>query len=406
MGRKAVTAKRGTPKSQAFLPGSTPMPVMLDSWVLLPALFLLAIGFVMVGSSSIAIAEANGAPPYHYLVRHLVFVLIGLGLASAMRIIPVAFLERISRPLLALSVLALLLVLVPGLGHEVNGSQRWIRIGPFNFQAVEAVKLMVIIYIAGYLARKADQVQSRFFDTLKPLGVAGVLSAILLLQPDMGSAAVITAIVAGMVWLAGAAWRHIFLLGLLVLPVFGWAAMEPYRLRRITGFMDPWADAYGSGFQLVQALIAIGRGEMFGVGIGASIQKLFYLPEAHTDFIFAVLAEEFGLLGVILVLAMFMLLVTRIMVVGIMAHRKGRAFAGFVAYGIGLWLGLQAMVNVGVNLGVLPTKGLTLPLISSGGSSMLMTLVALGVVLRIKYELDRDFGVYEKIRKPLKGATT
>jgi cell division protein FtsW len=197
-----------------------------------------------------------------------------------------------------------------------------------------------------------------------------------------------------MVWLAGAAWRHILVLGLMTLPAFGFAAMEPYRLRRIVSFMNPWADPFGDGFQLVQALIAVGRGELFGVGIGASIQKLFYLPEAHTDFIFAVLAEEFGLLGVVVVLLLFLLLITRIMVIGVMAHRRDRAFAGFVAYGIGLWIGLQALVSVGVNLGALPTKGLTLPLISSGGSSMLMVLLALGVVLRIKYELDRDNAVY------------
>jgi cell division protein FtsW len=208
-----------------------------------------------------------------------------------------------------------------------------------------------------------------------------------------------------MVWLAGAAWRHIFVLGLLTLPAFGFAAMEPYRLRRIVSFMDPWADPFASGFQLTQALIAVGRGELFGVGIGASIQKLFYLPEAHTDFIFAVLAEEFGLAGVIVVLSLFLLLVTRIMVIGVMAHRNDRPFAGFVAYGIGLWIGLQAIVSVGVNLGVLPTKGLTLPLISSGGSSMLMTLLAIGVVLRIKYEIDRDCGGYAASRKKPRGAT-
>jgi cell division protein FtsW len=292
---------------------------------------------------------------------------------------------------------------MPGIGHTVNGSTRWIRLGFVNFQVVEAVKLMVIIYLAGYLARKAEFVQSRFFDTLKPLIFAGLLSAILLLQPDMGSAAVITAIVAGMVWLAGAAWRHILVLGLLTLPAFGFAAMEPYRLKRIVSFMNPWADPYGGGFQLVQALIAVGRGELFGVGIGASIQKLFYLPEAHTDFIFAVLAEEFGLAGVIAVLLLFLLLVTRIMVIGIMAHRSGSPFAGFVSYGIGLWLGLQALVSIGVNLGALPTKGLTLPLISSGGSSMLMTLIALGIVLRIKYELDRDNVVYLKKKKISEG---
>jgi cell division protein FtsW len=398
------TARRGHARNQAFQAGLTPLPVRPDSWVLIPALLLLATGIVMVGSASIAIAEGQGVASYHYLLRHLLYIAMGVGLALSLRVIPMAFLERISRPLMALSVLVLLMVFVPGLGHTVNGSARWIRLGLLNFQAVEAVKLMVIIYLAGYLARKAQLVQTRFFDTLKPLIFAGVLSVILLLQPDMGSAAVITAIVAGMVLLAGAAWRHILVLGMLTLPAFGFAAMEPYRLRRIVSFMDPWADPFASGFQLTQALIAVGRGELFGVGIGASIQKLFYLPEAHTDFIFAVLAEEFGLLGVIAVLALFMMLVTRIMVIGSMAHRNNRPFAGFVAYGIGLWIGLQAMVSVGVNLGVLPTKGLTLPLISSGGSSMLMTLVALGVVLRIKYELDRDNGVFAISRKKVAGA--
>jgi len=405
MRKVAGTARHRPARTQALRPASTPYPVPLDNWVLIPALLLLSIGIVMVGSASIAIAEGQGATPYHYLFRHLLFIAMGLVLASSLRIIPVAFLERISRPMLALSVLLLMMVLVPGLGHTVNGSTRWIRLGFLNFQVVEAVKLMVIIYVAGYLARKAQFVRSRFFDTFKPLIFAGLLSGLLLLQPDMGSAAVITAIVAGLVWLAGAAWRHIFVLGLLTLPAFGFAAMEPYRLRRIVSFMDPWADPYASGFQLTQALIAVGRGEVFGVGIGASIQKLFYLPEAHTDFIFAVLAEEFGLLGVVVVLGLFVLLVTRIMVIGAMAHRRDRAFAGFVAYGIGLWIGLQALVSVGVNLGVLPTKGLTLPLISSGGSSMLMTLVALAVVLRIKYELDRDHGGHENVRKGLAGAT-
>ena len=403
MRRTTVTAKRGS-RTQAFVPGSVPLAIRPDSWILVPALILLAVGIVMVGSASIAVAEEQGAAPYHYLLRHLIYIGLGVLLASSLRVIPMSFLQRISQPLALLSILFLAVVLVPGIGHEVNGSTRWVRLGFLNFQMVEAVKLMVIVYTAGYLARKAEGVQTRFFDTFKPLVFAGVLSFMLLLQPDMGSAAVITAIIAGMVWLAGAAWRHIFVLGAMALPVFGYAAMEPYRLRRITGFLDPWADEFGSGFQLIQALIAVGRGELFGVGIGASIQKLFYLPEAHTDFIFAVLAEELGLVGVIFVLLLFLLLVTRIMVIGMMAHRKDRVFAGFVAYGVGLWVGLQALVNIGVNLGVLPTKGLTLPLISSGGSSMLMTLISIGVVLRIKYELDRDFGVYEKPRKPTRGA--
>ena len=403
--KKTGIKRQGTTR-QARHSGSLAVAIGPDPWVLIPALLLLSIGIVMVGSASIAIAESQGVSSNYYLLRHLIYVFLGVMLAMLFRVIPIAFLERVSRPMLLLSALALLVVLVPGIGHTVNGSTRWIRLGLVNFQVVEAVKLMVIIYLAGYLARKAELVQTRFFDTFKPLIYAGFLSVMLLLQPDMGSAAIITAIVAGMVWLAGAAWRHIFVLGLLTLPAFAFAAMEPYRLRRIVSFMDPWADPFASGFQLTQALIAVGRGELFGVGLGASIQKLFYLPEAHTDFIFAVLAEEFGLAGVIVVLALFLLLVTRIMVIGVMAHRQGKPFSGFLAYGVGLWIGLQALVSVGVNLGVLPTKGLTLPLISSGGSSILMTLLALGLVLRIKYELDRSEGIHNPRKKILRGAST
>ena len=283
--------------------------VSVDAWLLVPVLLLVASGLVMVGSSSIAIAEGHGVSTSYYLVRHIIYITLGLILASTFRVIPIAFLERVSRPLMWVSALVLLLVFIPGIGRSVNGSARWITIGFANFQVVEAVKVMVIIYMAGYLVRKADMVKIRFFDTLKPLLLAGMLTGILLIQPDMGSAAVITAIVGGMVWLAGAAWRHIFVLGAMALPVFGFAALEPYRLQRIVSFTDPWADPYDSGFQLTQALIAVGRGEVFGVGLGASIQKLFYLPEAHTDFIFAVLAEEFGLLGVVFILSLFMLLV-------------------------------------------------------------------------------------------------
>ncbi len=375
---------------QALRAGREQPEVTVDLWLLVPVLLLITLGVVMVGSASIAVAEGQGVSGSHYLVRHIVYVALGMLLASSFRIIPISFLERICRPMMLLAALALLLVFIPGLGYTVNGSTRWIRLGVFNFQVVEAVKIMVVVYMAGYLVRKSDQIQTRFFDTFKPLLLVGVLSVILLMQPDLGSAAVLTAVVGGMIWLAGAAWRHIAILALVALPAFGYAAMEPYRLRRIVSFLDPWADPYNSGFQLTQALIAVGRGEVFGVGLGASIQKLFYLPEAHTDFIFAVLAEETGLLGVVLVLALFMLLVTRILAIGLMAHRSGRAFAGNLAYGIGLWIGLQTLVSVGVNLGVLPTKGLTLPLISSGGSSVLMTFLALGIVFRIRYEIDRE----------------
>jgi cell division protein FtsW len=382
--------RTGKIKMQAREAGLAKPDVDLDSWILIPAILLISIGVVMVGSASIAIAEGQNSPVYYYLLRHCIYICMGLLLASSFRLVSVDFLERISRPMMLLSALALLLVFIPGIGHEVNGSKRWIKLGFMTFQVVEAVKLMVIVYVAGYLARKAEKVSSRFFDTLKPLIFGGVLAGILLIQPDMGSAAVIVAIIGGLIWLAGAAWKHIAVLAMLALPAFGFAAMEPYRLRRIVSFMDPWSDPFNSGFQLTQALIAVGRGEVFGVGLGASIQKLFYLPEAHTDFIFAVLAEEFGLAGVVVILSLFMLLVTRMMIIGMVAHSRGRPFAGFLAFGVGLWFGLQAIVSIGVNLGVLPTKGLTLPLISSGGSSTLMTLLALGMVLRIKYELDRD----------------
>jgi len=386
------------PRQQAQRHGRGPQAFTVDYWLLVPVLLLVSLGVIMVGSSSIAVAESNGMAPSHYLVRHLVYLALGVVLASAFRVVPVKLLEKLCRLMFPLAVLALLLVFMPGIGHTVNGSTRWIKLGPMQFQMVEAVKLMFIIYMAGYLVRKADRIRSVFLDTFKPLALAGVLTLLLLLQPDMGSAAVITTVTGGMVWLAGAAWRHIAVLGMLALPVFGFAAMEPYRLRRIVSFLDPWQDPFNSGFQLTQALIAVGRGELFGVGLGASIQKLFYLPEAHTDFIFAVLAEEFGLLGVMLVLGLFMLLVSRIMAIGARAHREDRPFAGNLAFGIGLWLGLQALVSIGVNLGVLPTKGLTLPLISSGGSSVLMTFLALGIVFRIRYELDRDAATTIKSR--------
>lgn len=399
------SGRTGKIKIQARESGLPAPHVDLDSWILIPAILLLSIGVVMVGSASIAIAEGQNSPIYYYLLRHCIYIAMGLMLACSFRLVSIDFLERISRPMMLLSALALLLVFIPGIGYEVNGSKRWIRLGFAGFQVVEAVKLMVIIYVAGYLTRKAEKVSTRFFDTLKPLIFGGVLAGILLLQPDMGSAAVIVAIIGGLIWLAGAAWKHIAVLAMLALPAFGFAAMEPYRLRRIVSFMDPWSDPFNSGFQLTQALIAVGRGEVFGVGLGASIQKLFYLPEAHTDFIFAVLAEEFGLAGVIVILGLFMLLVTRMMIIGMVAHRRGRPFAGFLSFGVGLWFGLQAIVSIGVNLGVLPTKGLTLPLISSGGSSTLMTLLALGMVLRIKYELDRDAGPAVRQRVSVKRAT-
>ena len=361
-----------------------------DTSIIIPALLLIVIGIVMVGSSSVAIAEKHAQSTFYYLIKHMVFLAGGFTLIAACWKLPIRWLETSSRMLLLLMLLALLLPLVPGLGVKINGARRWVSLGIANFQTVEAVKVMLVIYLAGYLQRRAGQLNQRFFDTIKPLVCAGLLGGVLLLQPDMGSAMVLGAITVCMLFLAGAAWRYLLLLAAAALPLIGLAASVDYRMQRITGFLDPWSDPNNSGYQLIQALIAIGRGEIIGVGTGASIQKLFYLPEAHTDFIFSVLAEEYGLLGITALMLIYAWLIGRIMQVGAQAHKLGQGFAGFLCWGFGVWLAMQALISMGVNLGVLPTKGLTLPLISSGGSSLLMSCVALGLVLRVKLELDRE----------------
>ena len=375
-------------RRQARRFSDVPRTVGLDQPLVLSALGLVGIGIVMVASTSVAVAEIYSVSGWHFLVRHCLFIAFGLALTFGVFFIPSARLEWASRLCLAGALILLALPFVPGVGIEVNGATRWINLGVIRFQVVEGVKLLLIIYVAGYLARRPTLASGSLLEALKPLLVGGLVAAILLQQPDMGSAIVILAIIGGMVWLAGAAWKHLFVLGLSAVPLVTFAALEPYRLRRVMTFTDPWADPYNSGFQLVQALIAVGRGQISGVGLGSSVQKLYYLPEAHTDFIFAVLAEEFGLIGIIAVLGMFAVLVTRIFKIGLKAQSMQRPFAALVAWGIGLWVGLQALVAIGVNLGLLPTKGLTLPLIAAGGSSLLMTLLAVGMVLRIGWELD------------------
>ncbi len=362
----------------------------LDQVVILATLGLLVIGVVMVASTSIAVAEGYAVSVWHFLAKHLVYIGLGVALAASLRFIGTKQMQWLAPIAFPLSVLVLLLPFVPGLGHEVNGSTRWIDLGVAKFQVVEAVKLLMIVFVAGYLAKRPQLGHARFLETLKPLLLVGLLAGILLKQPDMGSAVVLGAIVGGMIWLAGAAWKHLFVLGLSSLPLLTFAALEPYRLQRVMTFVDPWADPFNSGFQLTQALIAVGRGQVDGVGLGASVQKLYYLPEAHTDFIFAVLAEELGLLGIVSVLLLFSLLVGRIFLIGVQAHRQERPFSAFMVWGIGLWIGMQALVSMGVNLGMLPTKGLTLPLISAGGSSLIMTLLAIGVVLRVQWELSME----------------
>jgi len=361
-----------------------------DLGLILAAFALASLGVVMVASSSIAVAEGQHVGPFYFLYRHLFFLGIGLAAALVMSRIELSWLERNALPLLLLGAGLLLLVFVPMIGVRINGARRWVRFGPIGFQSVEAVKILLVVYMSSYLVRHRDNVQTKFLGVLKPLGIAGLFAALLLAQPDFGSATLLAAVVLGMVWLGGARLRDLSILGALALPAVIWLAFsQDYRVKRLTSFLDPWADPFKDGFQLTQALIAIGRGEWFGVGLGGSVQKLFYLPEAHTDFILAVLAEELGFAGIVLVLALFAWLVGRGFFVGMRAIEQNRHFAAYCAFGVSLMLGLQALVSIGVNLGVLPTKGLTLPLISSGGSSVMMTCAAIGLLVRVSYEVSR-----------------
>ncbi|MBT8420864.1 MAG: putative lipid II flippase FtsW [Gammaproteobacteria bacterium] len=355
----------------------------LDPWLVGVTLLLLGIGLIMVASTSITTAGA----PLHYFVRQSMHVVFGLCLAWMMTRFSLKMWENNGPIFLLFGVISLMLVLIPGIGHEVNGSTRWIRFGLFNLQPSEPIKLLFIIYLSGYMVRRNTEVRTQLRGSINPLFVLAIIAGLLLLEPDYGAAAVLFATALGMLFLAGVAfWR--FMGGTIVVALLsaGFLLMEPYRLERLTTFLNPWADPFGSGFQLTQALIAIGRGEWLGAGLGGSIQKLFYLPEAHTDFLFAVLAEELGLAGAILVIALFAFLVYRAFLIARRSEVRGFPFGAYLAYGIGLIIGLQAFINIGVNMGMLPTKGLALPLMSYGGSSMLINCVAIGLLLRVEKE--------------------
>jgi cell division protein FtsW len=364
-----------------------PRRLALDPWVIGPTAALLLVGLVMVASASIGVSDRELGAPFFYFQRQLMYVGLGLGAAAFGVIVPTATWEKYSMALLAVAFVLLLLVLVPGIGHEVNGSRRWVRLGFMNFQVSELARVLLLTYLASYAVRRGDELVSSFKGFMKPVGVLAAAAILLLFEPDFGAATVLMATGLGVLFLAGVRLHH--LLVPLLVGAGGMAALavtSSYRLRRLTAFRNPWEDPFDSGFQLVQSLIAIGRGEWFGVGLGSSVQKLFYLPEAHTDFVFAVLAEEFGFVGVVLVLALFALLVGRALAISRNAAQAGLVFQSYLAAAIGIWLGLQAFVNVGVNMGLLPTKGLTLPLLSYGGSSMLVTLAWLGVLLRVHHE--------------------
>lgn len=361
-----------------------------DRLLLGAALALACFGIVMVASASIAIAEGLGVGPFYFVGRHALFIAVGAALAFVLMRCELKDIERYSRLCLLLSIAVLLAVFLPGLGREVNGARRWLNLGISNFQAVEAVKLMFIVWLSSYLVRNRDEIGHSWKALIKPLGATGMIVLILLLQPDFGSGTLLLAIAGCLLLLGGANLPRLLGIGAGGLVLVALVAVaEPYRVRRLTSFLNPWEDPFKDGFQLTQALIAVGRGEFAGVGLGGSVQKLFYLPEAHTDFIMAVIAEELGFLGVLAVLALFALVVWRAFAIGLRCVDMRRPFAGYCAFGIGLWIGLQTFVSVGVNLGLLPTKGLTLPLISSGGSSVMMTCIAFGLLLRVSYELDR-----------------
>ncbi|MDX1454461.1 MAG: putative lipid II flippase FtsW [Gammaproteobacteria bacterium] len=373
-------------------------PLPVDVPLLLSALMLLALGIVFVASASVALAERETGEMFYFASKQLTYAAAGSLFALFMAVVPLAFWRRLA-PLLLLGAFAMLtLVLVPGFGHEVNGSVRWLKIGPIRLiQASEPARLFMFIFMADYLARRQYEVQTSFAGFAKPLGLTALAVMLLLGEPDFGAATVLLATIMGMLFIGGARLRDFLLLvGIAAAGMATLAVTSPYRLKRLTTFMDPWADPFNSGFQLTQSLIAIGRGEWFGVGLGAGVQKLFYLPEAHTDFVFAVIAEELGLVGVLLVVALYAVFFFRSFAIARAALAAEQRFGAYLAYGIAIWIGMQAMINLGVNMGVLPTKGLTLPLISSGGSSLLVTSAAVGLLLRIGHEADKANDVWAR----------
>ncbi len=362
-----------------------------DPLLLISALSLLAIGFLMITSASMEVSNKDYGSPFYHALKHGVFMVVALGGALVVYLVPMRFWYQTGHWWLLLGFILLVVVLIPGIGHKVNGSTRWIRLGPINIQTSELAKFFMILYMSGYLVRRLDEVRTQLSGFLKPMGVLGLFMCLLLLEPDFGAVVVLGGTVLGMIFLSGMVlWQFL----IVVIGAIGAAAImvisSPYRWERVTSFWNPWADPFGAGYQLSQAQIAFGRGEWFGLGLGNSVQKLFYLPEAHTDFVFSVLAEELGLIGALVVVLLFALLVMRIFYIGRRAEEQGLRYHAYVAYGIGIMFAGQALINIGVNAGVLPTKGLTLPLVSYGGSSLLVCMAMLAMLSRIQLERYRQ----------------
>jgi len=365
--------------------------LQIDPVLLMIAVALLFGGLVILASASMSISDNTENDPFYYVGRQAIAALIGGSAGFACLLIPMRMWSNIGPLMLLLGLALLLVVLIPGVGHTVNGSTRWLRFGAINFQVSEPVRLCLMIYLAGYLVRQNKCLREQFTGFLRPMLVLSMACGLLLAEPDFGAAIVLLTTALAMLFVAGARFRDFFMFfGATVVAMAALAVTSPYRLNRLTGFLDPWSDPYDSGFQLTQSLIAIGRGEWLGVGLGNGVQKLFYLPEAHTDFVFAVFAEEFGLFGSLILISLFLALLWRIFMLAVRAANVERFFEAYLAIGIGTWLGLQTFINVGVNMGLLPTKGLTLPLISYGRSSLIVAMVSIGLLLRMHHELVTD----------------
>jgi len=365
--------------------------LQIDSVLLTIVLALLLGGFVILASASISISDNVTGNPFFYIERQLIAAAIGAAAGLVCLYVPMQVWRSLGLLLLFVGLGLLVVVLFPGVGHEVNGSTRWLRLGVMNLQVSEPARLCFLIYLAGYLVRQNKSLRDEFTGFLRPMIVLTVACILLLAEPDFGAAVVLLTTALVMMFVAGARLRDFFLFFMVAaVAMVALVLTEPYRVKRVTGFLDPWADPFNTGFQLTQSLIAIGRGEWFGVGLGESVQKLFYLPEAHTDFVFAVYAEEFGLLGSLILIALFLALLWRIFRLAMRAADAERFFEAYIAIGLGTWLGIQAFINIGVNMGLLPTKGLTLPLISYGRSSLIITMICISLLFRIHHELEVD----------------
>jgi len=365
----------------------------IDRSILMLYLVLITIGLVMVTSASIGIADQATQDPFYFAKRQFLRILLSLILVWLACKIPLQFWKNNGLALMLGSIVLLGVVLIPGIGHTVNGSTRWLNLGVFTFQISEVSKLFLIIYLSGYLVRRSEELQNNTMGFIKPMLVLAFASGLLILEPDFGAAAVLLLTGLGLMFLGGVRFGQflVFIIGTLGIMIL-LAVSSPYRLSRITSFIDPWADPFNSGFQLTQSLIAIGNGGWFGSGLGGSIQKLFYLPEAHTDFLFAIYAEEFGLAGTVFLVSLYALFAARCFSIGKMALFGRQAFGAYLAYGVGLLITLQAIINIGVNLGTFPTKGLTLPFVSYGGNSLLSMSFAVGLVLRVYLEYKHGEG--------------